>query len=86
MTDPVVVPAPVPATPAPAAPAQTLGQTLDADVAALKARVAVLEGNVKSFWTKQIAWLEANWPHLVTWVLSGAAVAKSGILAAILKL
>ncbi len=34
----------------------------------------------------QIAWLEANWPHLVTWVLSGVAVAKSGILAAILKL
>ena len=80
----VAAPAPAPA-PA-AAPAQTRGQALDADVAALKARVAVLEGNVKSFWTKQIAWLEANWPHLVTWGLSGLAVAKSGILAAILKL
>ncbi len=32
--------------PAPAAPAQTVGQALDADVAALKARGAVLEGNV----------------------------------------
>ena len=79
-----VAPAPAPA-PA-AAPAQSLGQAIDADLVALKARVAVLEGNVKSFWTKQIAWLAANWPHLVTWALSGAAAVKSGILAAVLKL
>ncbi|MGO9596867.1 MAG: hypothetical protein ACLP7Q_02475 [Isosphaeraceae bacterium] len=66
-----------------AAPAPTIGQSLDADIAALKARVSVLEGNVVSFWAKQTAWLKANWPHIVTWLTlaytGGAAKVVSAI-------
>ena len=72
-------PVPTPAT-------ASLGQTIDADVAALKARVAALEGDASAFWTKQLAWLKANWPHLVTWVTSATVAAKLGVLADIAKI
>lgn len=64
----------------------TVGQTIDADVAALKARVAALEGDASAFWTKQITWLKANWPHLVTWATSATVAAKLGVLADIAKI
>ena len=67
-------------------PAASLGQTIDADVAALKARVAALEGDASAFWTKQITWLKANWPHLVTWVTSATVAVKLGVLADIAKI
>jgi hypothetical protein len=41
----------------PAAPAHTFGQALDADVAALKARVSAIEN-------KTVTWIGKNWPHL----------------------
>jgi len=78
MTDPVVVPAP--------AVVKTAGQTLDASVAALEARVKALESNVVSFWKKQIAWLGTNWPHIVSWAFSTALAAKVGVFGTILKL
>jgi hypothetical protein len=77
-----VTPAPAPA-PAPAP--TTIGQTVDADLAALKARVEALEANVVKFWDKQLAWLKANWPHLVTWALGTLAVVKTGALGLITK-
>jgi hypothetical protein len=67
-------------------PAASLGQTIDADVAALKARVAALEGDASAFWTKQITWLKANWPHLVTWATSATIAVKLGVLADIAKI
>ncbi len=72
-------PVPTPAT-------ASLGQTIDADVAALKARVAALEGDASAFWTKQLAWLKANWPHLVTWATSATVAVKLGVLADIAKI
>lgn len=77
---------PAPAAAPVAAPAASLGQSIDNEIAALKARVVTLEGNVKTFWTKQWNWLKANWPHLVTWGLSAVSVVKSGVLSSILKL
>ena len=67
-------------------PAASLGQTIDADVAALKARVAALEGDASAFWTKQITWLKANWPHLVTWATSATIAVKLGVFADIAKI
>lgn len=86
-TAPVINPrAAVMSTPNPVPTPATVGQTIDADVAALKARVAALEGDASAFWTKQITWLKANWPHLVTWVTSATVAAKLGVLADIAKI
>ena len=52
----------------------------------LKARVAALEGDASAFWTKQITWLKANWPHLVTWATSATVAVKLGVLADIAKI
>jgi hypothetical protein len=71
--------------PAPVA-AKTVGQTVDADIAALEARIKALEGNATAFWTKQITWLKANWPHLVSMAFSGFAATKLGIASEIAKL
>lgn len=58
--------------------ATTIGQTVDADVAKLKALGVKFETDVG-------AWFKANWPHIVTWgALAGPAVVKFG--AAALKL
>jgi len=46
--------------------AKTIGQDIDADVAALKARVSALESGVS-------AWFKANWPHIVTWAAVGGS-------------
>jgi len=70
-----------------AAPAATsLGSEIDADIAALKARVATLEANAESFIHKQVAWVEANWPHLVTWAITAGVAVKTGVLSFITKL
>lgn len=52
----------------------TLGGTLDAELAVVKARLAVLEASVKTDWAKAKAWLGTNWPHFVSWVSTGALV------------
>jgi hypothetical protein len=59
---------------------ETVGQTIDADIAALKAKVDALEAAGKTDLAKVKAWVSANWPHFVTWA-SGAYVAvKLGVL------
>ena len=73
MVETVVVP------PAPVA-APSLGQTVDADLVALKARITALEGNASAFWTKP------NWPHLVTIGLAGLTAVKTDALSILVKL
>ncbi|MGO8974864.1 MAG: hypothetical protein ACLQNV_15235 [Steroidobacteraceae bacterium] len=79
MVETVVVP------PAPVA-APSLGQTVDADLVALKARITALEGNASAFWTKQVTWLKTNWPHLVTIGLAGLTAVKTDALSILVKL
>lgn len=45
----------------------TIGQTVDADIAALKAKVAAIESAGKTDWAKAVAWVKTQWPHFVTW-------------------
>lgn len=56
--------------------AATIGQTIDADVAKLKALGVKFE-------TSTSAWFKANWPHIVTWATLGSgtvvAVAKAAL-------
>ncbi len=53
------------ATPVPAP--TTLGSTIDQELAVVKARLAVLESDASTDWSKVKAWLGTNWPHFVTW-------------------
>lgn len=57
------------------ADAKTVGQALDADVAALKVKVAALE-------TGAVAFVKTNWAHFVTWF---GLLASSGVLSSIVK-
>lgn len=46
----------------------TVGQTIDAKVAVLEAKLTVLEAAAKTDWAKAIAWAKTNWAHIVlTW-------------------
>lgn len=65
-----------PVTPAPT----TIGQTVDADLALVKARLAVLEADAKTDWSDVTAWVKANWPHFVTWGMGVAGAIKLGVL------
>lgn len=58
------------------APASTLGSSIDAELTVVKARIALLEADAKTDWTKVKAWLGTNWPHFVTWVGGGLLVAE----------
>lgn len=58
----------------------TIGATIDAELAVVKARVAVLEAGVKTDWAKAKAWLASNWPHFVTWASGAALAVKLGAL------
>lgn len=59
----------------------TLGSSLDAELVVVKARLAVLESEAKTDWTKVKAWFGTNWPHFVSWIGTGALVAdKFGVL------
>ena len=56
------------ATPAAPAPAETTGQKLDAEIAVLKARLAVIEAAAKTDWAKAVAWVKTNFLHIsLTW-------------------
>lgn len=67
------------------AAAATIGQEVDKEVAVLKARVAVLEAKAKTDWAEVKAYVKANWPHAVTWLVSGATAVKVGLLADVAK-
>lgn len=59
---------------------ETVGQVVDADVAALKARVAALEADATTDFAKVKAWVKTNWPHFITYAgIAGLAV-KDGVL------
>ena len=51
---------------------RTLGQSLDADLVAVKARVASLEAAAKTDWATVVAWVKTNWAHIaLTWPAAG---------------
>ena len=53
------------ATSAGAAASATLGQSVDAEIAAVKSRLAQLESAGKADWAKAVAWAKSNWAHIV---------------------
>ena len=55
--------------------ADSLGQAIDADLAVVKARLAVLEAKASTDWAKVKAAVKANVPHYVTWAGVGASLA-----------
>lgn len=59
---------------------ETVGQVVDADIAAIKARVVALEAAGKTDFAKVKAWISTNWPHFVTWGGAIALAVKSGVL------
>lgn len=47
---------------------ETVGQTVDAELAVVKARLAVLEADAKTGWADVKAWAKSNWAHIaLTW-------------------
>lgn len=63
----------------------TLGQTVDAELAVVKARLAVLESAGKADFAKVIAWLKANALHVaLTWPAAVSVLAP--VVKAALKL
>ena len=55
--------------------ADTLGQAIDADLAVVKARLAVLEAKASTDWAKVKASVKSNFPHFVSWAGIGASLA-----------
>lgn len=43
----------------------TLGQSVDAEIAIVKSRLAQLESAGKADWTKAVAWVKGNWAHII---------------------
>lgn len=68
------------ATSAGAAP--TVGQSIDAEIVVLKARVAAVEAAAKTDWSDVKAWVKANWAHFVTW---SALAASSPVVTDLVK-
>ena len=60
----------------------TLGQSVDAKVAAVESRIAALESAAKTDWAAVKSWVKANWPHFITWV---SLAASSGPVVDIVK-
>lgn len=69
-----------PTTAATPAPSKTIGQEVDAELAVIKARVAVLEADAKTAWADVVAWVKAQWPHFVTLAGTAALAVKAGLL------
>jgi hypothetical protein len=57
-------------------PAKTVGQSVDAELAAIRQWMATQEANAKVDVGKVEAWFKSNWAHLVTWLGTGLTVAK----------
>ena len=49
-------------------------------VTAAKTDVTAVEVKVETFFAKQVAWLKANWLHLVTMGMTGLVALKTGAL------
>ena len=58
----------------------TIGSTVDADIADIKARIATLEADASADFSKAEAWVKANWPHFITWAGTAFAAVKLGLL------
>lgn len=59
----------------------TLGSSIDAELAVVKARLVLLEADAKTDWSKVKAWFGTNWAHLVSWAGVGSLVVdKFGLL------
>lgn len=59
---------------------ETVGQTIDAELAVVKAKIAVLEAAGKTDYAKVKAYALANFPHVVTWAGGVALAVKLGAL------
>lgn len=66
-------------TPVPVA-SESIGQKVDAELAVVKARIAVIEAAAKTDWVKTKAYVVANVPHLVTWAGMAYGAVKLGVL------
>jgi hypothetical protein len=53
---------------------QSIGQKLDADLAALKAKAGIIESDVESFGSKAKTWIEANIVHIAGYTSIVAAL------------
>ena len=63
----------------------TLGQTVDAELAVVKARLAVLESAVVTDFSVAKAWVKSNWAHIVlTWPAAVSVLAP--VVRGLLKL
>lgn len=60
--------------------AQSVGQSVDAELAVIKARLALIEADAKATWADVKAWVKAQWPHFVTWGAGLAAAVKVGLV------
>jgi hypothetical protein len=78
--------APASAAASSAAVAATIGQSVDAEIAVLKSRVAVIEASAKTDWSDVKQWFSTNWPHFVSWATGVAVAAKVGVFADLAKL
>jgi hypothetical protein len=78
--------APASAAASSAAVAATIGQSVDAEIAVLKSRVAVIEASAKTDWADVKQWFATNWPHFVSWATGAAVAAKVGVFADLAKL
>jgi hypothetical protein len=74
------------ATSAGAAASPTVGQSIDAEIVVLKARVAAVEAAAKTDWSDVKAWVKTNWPHFVGWASTAVVAAKVGVFADIAKI
>ena len=73
------------ATPAGAAKPATFGQSVDAEIASLKGRLAQLESAGKTDWTKAVAWAKSNWAHIIL-TYPAAATILTPVVKGLLKL
>jgi hypothetical protein len=63
-----------------------VGQSIDAEVVLVKARLAALEAAGKTDWADVKAWVKTNWPHFLTWASTAVVAAKVGVFADIAKI
>lgn len=59
---------------------ETVGAEIDAELAVVKAKIAVLEAAAKTDFAKVKAYVVANLPHVVTWVGMAFGAVKLGVL------
>jgi hypothetical protein len=64
----------------------TIGQDIDKELAALKARVAVIETDASTSWAAVKTWVKSNGAHFVTWAGVGAVAVKTGVVTDLVKL